>query len=159
VGVFVVGVTMVKGYEEQREATLKVGELIEMTGWRLTLRDVTEDRRPHYMPPRSRVDVERGRSSLVLMPARRVYRTQAMPMTDAAIDHGLARDLSVAPGEPVDLRAWALRVRVKSFVAWIWGGAVLMALGGGLAAADRRYRRAANVPAESPAWVRGEALA
>jgi len=28
----------------------------------------------------------------------------------------------------------------KPFVTWIWGGALLMALGGFLAIADRRYR-------------------
>lgn len=33
-----------------------------------------------------------------------------------------------------------MRVYYKPFVVWIWGGALLMALGGGLAAADRRYR-------------------
>ena len=34
-----------------------------------------------------------------------------------------------------------MRVYYKPFVSWIWGGAVLMALGGGLAALDRLYRK------------------
>jgi len=33
-----------------------------------------------------------------------------------------------------------VRVYYKPFVVWIWGGCLLMALGGGLASADRRYR-------------------
>jgi cytochrome c-type biogenesis protein CcmF len=36
--------------------------------------------------------------------------------------------------------AWIVRVYYKPFVDWIWGGCVLMALGGLLAASDRRYR-------------------
>jgi cytochrome c-type biogenesis protein CcmF len=44
-------------------------------------------------------------------------------------------------GEPLEGgRAWSVRLYVKPFVNWIWGGCVLMALGGVLAVADRRYR-------------------
>jgi cytochrome c-type biogenesis protein CcmF len=65
-----------------------------------------------------------------------------MPMTETAIDTGLTRDLYVSLGEPLDPQgsAWSVRVYYKPFVMWIWGGCLLMALGGGLAAADRRYR-------------------
>jgi len=33
-----------------------------------------------------------------------------------------------------------VRVYYKPFIVWIWGGCLLMALGGGLAASDKRYR-------------------
>ena len=33
-----------------------------------------------------------------------------------------------------------MRVYSKPFVTWIWGGCLLMALGGFLALSDRRYR-------------------
>jgi cytochrome c-type biogenesis protein CcmF len=35
-----------------------------------------------------------------------------------------------------------VRIYVKPFVDWIWGGCVVMALGGFCAVADRRYRLA-----------------
>ena len=41
---------------------------------------------------------------------------------------------------PSEAAVWSVRVYYKPFVTWIWGGCLLMALGGGLAAADRRYR-------------------
>ena len=63
-----------------------------------------------------------------------------MPMTEAAIDAGLLRDVYVSLGEPIDERAWSVRVYYKPFVDWIWGGCLLMALGGLLALSDRRYR-------------------
>ena len=56
-------------------------------------------------------------------------------MTEAAIDAGLARDLYVSLGEPVEHGAWTVRVHIKPFVDWIWGGCLLMALGGLLAPA------------------------
>jgi cytochrome c-type biogenesis protein CcmF len=61
-------------------------------------------------------------------------------MTEAAIDVGLTRDLYVSLGEPVEGDAWIVRVYVKPFIDWIWGGCLLMALGGLLAVTDRRYR-------------------
>jgi len=61
-------------------------------------------------------------------------------MTEADIDAGLTRDLYVSLGEAVDGGAWIVRIYVKPFVDWIWGGCLIMALGGLLAASDRRYR-------------------
>jgi cytochrome c-type biogenesis protein CcmF len=67
-----------------------------------------------------------------------------MPMTEAAIDTGLTRDVYVSLGEPLTPEdgkgAWSVRVHFKPYVDWIWGGCMLMALGGFLAASDRRYR-------------------
>ncbi len=48
-----------------------------------------------------------------------------------------------------DPLAWALRLYVKPFVDWIWGGCFLMALGGFIAMTDRRYR--VKAAAHSPA--------
>ena len=94
------------------------------------------------MAARGLVDVTRdGKPVAVLRPEKRVYRVQQSPMTEAAIDTGLTRDLYVSLGEAVDGgKAWIVRVYVKPFVDWIWGGCVVMALGGILAASDRRYR-------------------
>jgi cytochrome c-type biogenesis protein CcmF len=61
-------------------------------------------------------------------------------MTEASIHTGLTRDLYVSLGEPVGAQAWTVRIYYKPFVIWIWGGCVVMALGGLLAALDRRYR-------------------
>ena len=64
-----------------------------------------------------------------------------MPMTEAAIDPTLFRDIYVALGEPIPQSAdWAVRLYYKPFIRWIWLGAIFMALGGLLSASDRRYR-------------------
>jgi cytochrome c-type biogenesis protein CcmF len=63
-----------------------------------------------------------------------------MPMTEAAIGRTVFRDLYVSMGEPVGEDAWVVQIRSKPLVNWIWIGCVIMALGGLLAATDRRYR-------------------
>ena len=79
-------------------------------------------------------------------------------MTEAAIDTGVFGDRYVSLGEPVTDKgidgAWALRIYIKPFVDWIWGGCFLMALGGFLAMADRRYRLAVKRSAIARRWLR-----
>jgi cytochrome c-type biogenesis protein CcmF len=85
---------------------------------------------------------ESGDFEVELYPEKRIYPVQKNPMTEAAIDAGLTRDLFIALGEPLDKEgAWAVRIYYKPFIRWIWMGAIIMALGGLFAAGDRRYRR------------------
>jgi cytochrome c-type biogenesis protein CcmF len=78
----------------------------------------------------------------VLHPEKRLYTVQNMPMTEAAIDPGPTRDLYVSLGDPFDDGSWLVKVQHKPFIDWIWGGCLIMALGGVLAMSDRRYRLA-----------------
>ena len=79
-------------------------------------------------------------------------------MTETAIDSGLFLDLYVSLGEPVGSGAWTVRVYYKPFVGWIWGGALLMAIGGGLAVSDRRYALAARKEREAQRTVKPAAV-
>jgi cytochrome c-type biogenesis protein CcmF len=79
-----------------------------------------------------------------MYPEKRAYTASENVMTETAIDTGLFRDLYISLGEPVSGGAWTVRVYYKPFVDWIWGGAILMAMGGGLALSDRRYALAAR---------------
>ncbi len=108
---------------------------------------------PNYQAIRADIDVSRdGRSIGLMQPEKRVYRVQSNPMTEAAIRSRPTGDLYVSLGEPVDNgRAWIVRVYDKPFITWIWGGCVLMALGGALAASDRRYRKEAREKARDRA--------
>jgi cytochrome c-type biogenesis protein CcmF len=141
VAVFVVGVTLVKGYESEKDVKLKTGESTELGGYVFRLDGVRSVPGPNYKAARGIVSVERdGKPVAKLYPEKRVYAVQQMPMTEAAINTGLLRDLYVSLGDPVEDEAWVMRVHVKPFVDWIWGGCLLMALGGLIAASDRRYR-------------------
>jgi cytochrome c-type biogenesis protein CcmF len=93
----------------------------------------------------------------VLNPEKRTYFSSPMPMTNAAIDIGFTRDVYVSLGEPLagGDHAWSVRVHYKPFIAWIWGGCLLMALGGVLAISDRRYRLRAKVATRRDGLVAG----
>ena len=144
VGVFVVGVTMVKTYEVERDVRMDVGDTTEIAGYTFTFQGARQVQGPNYQAMQGLVTVTKdGRQVAELRPDKRVYRVQTNPMTEAAIDTGLTRDLYVSMGNPIGERGgWIVRVFYKPFVVWIWGGCVLMALGGAIAATDRRYRLA-----------------
>jgi cytochrome c-type biogenesis protein CcmF len=72
-----------------------------------------------------------------------------MPMTEAAIDRGITRDLYVSLGELTAQDTWVVRVQHKPFIGWIWAGCLIIAGGGLLAALDRRYRAAKKRRAEA----------
>ena len=142
IAVFIIGVTLVKGYETERDVRMDVGDTVEAGGYVFRFDGVSEQEGPNYVASQGRVSVLKdGRLVTELNPEKRQYNASGMPMTEAAIRTGLLRDLYVSLGEPIpDSEAWAVRVYIKPFVDWIWFGCLLMALGGVVAISDRRYR-------------------
>ena len=141
VAVFIVGVTLVKGYEIEKDVRMRAGDTVEVGGYTFRLDGFVQVPGPNYEATRGLVSVlKNGERVGTMFPEKRLYRVQQMPMTEAAIDPGFTRDLYVSLGEPVGNDAWVVRIYHKPFVDWIWGGAFLMALGGVLAITDRRYR-------------------
>ena len=72
----------------------------------------------------------------MLTPQIRIYQVQQQPMTEAAIDSNVLRDVFVALGEPLGDNAWSVRLRVKPLIGLLWLGSGLMALGGLVAITD-----------------------
>jgi len=143
VAIFVIGVTLVKGYESEQDATMKPGDTVQLAGFAFRLDEVSNVNGPNYVAARAAFSVTKdGKAVAAMHPERRVYRVQDSPMTEAAIDSGLLRDLYVSLGDPLPGGAWLVKVQHKPFIDWIWGGCLIMALGGLLAASDRRYRYA-----------------
>ena len=141
IGVFILGVALVKAYETASEVKMQPGERASAGGYDFQLMSLRETRGANYVAMRATVNVSRnGTPVTVMYPEKRMYLVQRMPMTEAAIDTNIFRDLYVSLGEPVDDVSWIVRVQHKPLVSWIWGGCLLMALGGLMAASDRRYR-------------------
>jgi len=141
IAVFIIGVTMVRSYETERDVRMAVGDTIAVGGFTLRFDGTSETRGPNYRAARGAFDVSRdGRHVATKHPEKRVYDASGMPMTEAAIENMLTGDLYVSLGEPVEDGAWSVRVYHKPFVTWIWAGCLMMALGGLLALSDRRYR-------------------
>jgi cytochrome c-type biogenesis protein CcmF len=141
VAAFIIGVTLVRGYEVERDVRMAPGDVVTIGGYSFRFDGVENVTGPNYRAARGAIAVSRDGSAVtVLEPEKRVYLVQQNPMTEAAIDSGPLRDLYVSLGEPVSGGAWSVRVYYKPFVVWIWAGCAIMALGGLLALTDRRYR-------------------
>jgi cytochrome c-type biogenesis protein CcmF len=150
VAVFVVGVTLVKGYDAEKDASLREGDSVELGKYVFRLEQVSSVTGPNYRAAQAKVVVSKdGRQVTTLYPERRIYSVQKQVMTEAAIEPGFTRDLYVSLGDPVEGNAWLVRVQHKPFVDWIWGGCLIMGLGGLLAASDRRYRLAVQRKTET----------
>jgi cytochrome c-type biogenesis protein CcmF len=143
IAVFLVGVTMVRGYETEKDVRMMVGDTVEVGGYTFRLDGLEQVKGPNYDATRGHIQVLRnGREVTLLHPEKRFYPVQQMPMTEADMDSGILRDLYVSLGEPVGGGAWVVRVYHKPFIDWIWAGCFLMAIGGVIAVTDRRYRLA-----------------
>jgi len=142
VAVFIVGVTVVSGFESESDVRMEIGDTATVAGFTFRLDSVTPIRGPNYTASRGAVTALRdGKTVATLSPERRVYTVRGMPMTEVGIDRGITRDLYVALGDPVSATAWSVRLHHKPYVNLIWIGCLLMSLGGLLAVLDRRYRR------------------
>ena len=145
IAVFVVGVTMVSSYQDEKDIKMAPGESVDVAGYHFTFNGVKAVEGANYVAAQGDFDLSvNGKFQRKMNPEKRNYHSSQMPMTEASIDAGFLRDVYVSLGEPIDRDKpegeWAVRVYYKPFVDWIWGGCVLMALGGLLAMLDRRYR-------------------
>ena len=138
---FIVGATMVSNFGIEEDIRMSPGDTHTMAGYRFEFEGVTQHPGPNYRADRGLIQVYQGdRKVTTLEPEKRTYLVQTRPMTEAAIDPGLLRDIYVSLGEPLGNGDWSLRLYYKPFVRWIWLAAIFMALGGILALSDPRYR-------------------
>jgi cytochrome c-type biogenesis protein CcmF len=141
IGVFIIGVTLVKGYETEQDLRMDVGDTAKIAGLNFQFNGAQEVTGPNYVSKQGNFIVTKGVSIITtLKPEKRFYPVQGSVMTEADIKAGVFRDLYVSLGEPLENGAWSVRIYIKPFVQWIWAGCILMAIGGLFALFDKRYR-------------------
>ena len=149
---FILGATIVESHKEAADLSLAPGQSTEHAGFVFTMNALREVEGPNYRAIESEIVITRdGEQVAMLHPQKRIYRVQQNPMTEAGIAGGWNHDLFVAMGEPLGNGAWSLRLQYKPMVRFIWLGAFVVALGGLIAACDRRYRQRVAAEATSPA--------
>lgn len=137
----IAGATVVNNYGIERNVRMSPGDTATVGDYQFHFDSVGEREGANFTALVSRFDISRdGEPVSTLYPERRRYVVQRNVMTEAGIDGGFLRDIFVAVAEPVSSDAWAVRLQYKPLVRWTWLGALLMAMGGFLAIADRRYR-------------------
>ncbi|MEP3331294.1 heme lyase CcmF/NrfE family subunit [Sedimentitalea sp.] len=144
-GITMFAIAGLTAWEEEDIRVVAMGEPYDVGAYTLTLRDVAETTGPNYFSTTGDVSLTRdGRELAQLHPEKRQYPVARMPTTEAAIDYRFMRDVYVVLGDKQADGGWIMRVYIKPFTNWIWGGCLLMALGGALSLSDRRFRVAAG---------------
>ena len=151
-GVFVLGVTIVSAFSVEADMRMALGEKVEVAGYEFELRGLRNVQGPNYRALEGEIEVRKnGEFIAMLRPQKRTYLVQQNPMTEAGIDAAWNRDLFVALGDPLGNDAWSVRLQYRPLIGFIWFGALVMALGGIIAASDRRYRVNVAVRERRPA--------
>ena len=149
VAVFVLGVTIVKGFESEIAVKMLPGDVAHLAGYDFTFDGVVDSQGPNYEVSRGQIHVTKnGVLRTILEPEKRLYTVTNMPMTEAGISPHLIHDLYASLGEPLDGGAWSVRIYHKPMVEWVWFGCLMMAFGGFLALADKRYRLKKRAPSK-----------
>jgi cytochrome c-type biogenesis protein CcmF len=158
VGLFILGATVTSAYDTELDRGVRPGDTWQAGGYEFTFQGLRNVEGPNYTAIEGEFAVHRdGDLVSVLRPQQRVYRVQQSPMTEAAIDAKLHRDVFIALGQSLGGGAWSVRVRVKPLISFLWIGAAMMAFGGLIAVTDKRYRlqRAERVERVPPAPAHG----
>ena len=141
IAVFVLGVTVVKGFESEIAVKMHPGDVAHLAGYDFRFDGVESRDGPNYTANHGQIHVSKnGVLRTVLEPEKRLYTVTNMPMSEAGISPHLIHDLYASLGEPLDGGAWSVRIYHKPMVEWIWFGCLMMAFGGLLAMSDKRYR-------------------
>jgi cytochrome c-type biogenesis protein CcmF len=152
VGMFAIGASGVESYKIEKDVALKPGSSFAIAGYDFKFVTATDVRGPNYDAVEALMEVTReGKRVAILKPQKRHFWVQGTDNSQAAISVNWARDLFVAMGNPLGEGAWSMRIQYKPLVRYIWLGALVMAIGGLVAATDRRYR--VKVPATEAAPI------
>ena len=137
-----IGVSLASAFSLEKSVLLDTGDSVDLGEYIFEFKGTESVSGPNYVAERAEIDVTRnGNAVETLHPERRIYLATGAPSTEMAIDAGFFRDLFVTLGEQRGESAWAMTIYVKPFIRWVWLGAIFMALGGCVAAGDKRYRK------------------
>ena len=151
IGIFILGVTLVKGYEHEEDLRMEVNDVAKIGDLSFVFKGASQVKGPNYTASQGLFNVSANNQQIaVLKPEKRFYPVQGATMTEADISPGVFKDLYVSLGEPLEKGAWSVRIYIKPFVQWVWAGCIIMALGGLMALLDRRYRIKNNAAIVAP---------
>ena len=156
-GITIIGVGAITAWQLEDIRVADAGDRWSIGIHDIEMRGVENAQGPNYVTTMAELAVFRnGREIAVLYPEKRFYPIAGMPTTEAAIHNGILRDVYVAMGDAQAGGGYAVRTYIKPFANWIWGGSILMALGGLISLTDRRLRVAAGSPKQPSAAVPAE---
>jgi cytochrome c-type biogenesis protein CcmF len=157
-GIFVLGAVSEVAFRIEHTATMGLGETTQFAGKTVTLTAVNAQEGPNYYSDRATLVIRDGTKTQTLEPERRFYPAARMPTTEVDIKSSIGGDLYAALGDPSEINgrmAWTVRLYWNPMIGFVFGGAMLMALGGLVSLTDRRLRVGAPQPARKKEAVLG----
>jgi cytochrome c-type biogenesis protein CcmF len=149
----VIALTTVQSFTVERDVALAPGTSAHVGGYDFRFDGVRQVEGPNYSAISATLVVTRGAAAVaVLRPEKRQYWVQRQVTSETAIKVDRGNNILLALGEELGAGRWSLRIQIRPLVSLIWIAAFIMALGGALAASDRRYRTA-RAPAAAPQAV------
>ena len=137
----VAGVAVLSVWQAESIQVQRPGEVQTVAGYEFSLLDVSDGRGANYRTSIATVKVARdGETIALLFPERRWYPVERQPTTEAGIVTLWHGDLYAVLGDPDGSGRWVTRYYYNPGVAWMWAGALVMALGGLISVSDRRLR-------------------
>jgi len=147
-GLATFGITGVQSFKIEKDFALGIGDTASVGGYDFRLTALRDVQGPNFAGVEADIVVSRDAERVtVLRPQKRAYNSGGNPMTEAGIEVGPARDLFAALGDDLGQGRWSVRLQYKPLIRYIWLGAIFIALGGAIAAFDRRYRFRAQAQA------------
>ncbi|HVX37089.1 MAG TPA: heme lyase CcmF/NrfE family subunit [Hyphomicrobium sp.] len=141
VGMLVVGIIATSAYREEHILVMKPGQTLSVAGYDVTFTGVESGRGPNYREDFADFNVKRDGASITrLTPSKRLYDAPPQPTTEAAIHASWRGDLYLVIGDPQPGGGYAVRAYFNPLVRFIWIGALIMFIGGGISLSDRRLR-------------------
>lgn len=141
VSIAVLGVVISTYYGVGKDVRMKVGETLTLAGQKIELLNETTIQGPNYEGIKTTFKVSYQNRIKLIYPEKRIYEIGKMPMTESAIDVSPFYDLYIALGEKLGSEYWSVRLYYKPLVRWIWGGGLMILMGGLISLSDRRYYR------------------
>ena len=150
-GLTALGIAVVSNFAIDKDLRMSIGESVTVGAYEFELMSIDDVMGPNYTSKQGIIALSgEGEITAYIHPEKRRYIPSGQVMTEAAISAGLSKDIYVAMGEEIDNGTWAMRIHIKPMVRFIWLGGLMMALGGLLAAWDKRYRRKLKQLAQQP---------
>lgn len=128
-GLMTLGVAFSGPYQTSAEKELSKGDVFEVAGYTVTLKDVHEKSSPSMAQLIAEMEVKKGDKLVgVVKPERRIYRGYEQAYAEVAVIPGLGDEIfAVLLG--IDQHGHTtVKVNVNPLVNWIWIGGVLFCL-------------------------------
>jgi len=142
-GVAVIALTTVESFTVERDVALSPGQVAQVGGYELRFEGVKPIEGPNFDGVGGTFVVTHGGAPVaVMVPQKRQFWVQHQVTSETAITLSRGNNLLLALGDNLGAGRWSVRVQIRPLVSLVWLAALIMAIGGCIAASDRRYRSA-----------------